>query len=296
MTYDEQYAWYCRIAEGDLNAALPEENTLPEAGGIPQCLGNAMRYSLQAGGKRLRPVLLLAGYHLFEENLGPARPFAVAIEMIHTYSLIHDDLPAMDNDTLRRGKPTCHMVYGEAMAILAGDALLNMAYEIISHSGHPRTLDVIREVSSCAGASGMVAGQALDIMLTGSAFDQSQVEYIHSHKTADLITGAVVSGLILGGANSSHLHSGRVFGYHLGRAFQIIDDLLDISGTDVTLGKHAGKDKDQRKPAWPALVGEAAARRDAEKHTEQAIEALHDFGGKGDFFANLAQRALNRLQ
>jgi geranylgeranyl diphosphate synthase, type II len=296
MTFEEQYARYREIVENDLAAAFPTEELLPGPGRIPLCLGEAMRYSLLAGGKRFRPILLLAAYQMIEEDFEPARPFAAATEMIHTYSLIHDDLPAMDNDDLRRGKPTCHVVYGQAIAILAGDALLNLAYELMICSGNPRTIAAMREIAVRAGPSGMVAGQALDIALTGRVFEQSHVDYIHAHKTADLITAPVVAGLVLAGASSSQVQSGRDFGYHLGRAFQIVDDLLDISGNEASLGKHPGKDEARRKPTWPAQVGEAAARRDAGLHTSQAISALSPFAEKSGFLALLAQRALNRLQ
>jgi geranylgeranyl pyrophosphate synthase len=297
VTYDAQYAKYREAVEHDLSAAIPcEADFLPLAGGIPALLGDAMRYSLLAGGKRLRPVLLLAAYHLLEEDISPARPFAAAIEMIHTYSLIHDDLPAMDNDALRRGMPTCHVVYGEAIAILAGDALLNLAYETMACSGHPRTLAGLREIALRAGASGMVAGQALDIRLTGIMADREQVSYIHAHKTADLITAPAVAGLMLAGADEAMLNAGREFGFHLGHAFQIIDDLLDISGNAALLGKRAGKDAVMGKPTWPAQVGEPAARRDAESHTRLAVAALQPFGEKGAFLAALAQHALLRLQ
>ena len=218
------------------------EPEAPAEGAVPQPLRSAMRYSLLLPGKRIRPVLLLAAYHLLRDDWQEAVPFACALEMIHTYSLIHDDLPAMDDDALRRGKPTNHRVYGEAMAILAGDGLLNMAYETmlaapLTQKAPERALPAIREMAERAGVRGMVAGQVLDVTMEGQPPRKDIVRYIHLHKTADLLTAPLTAGLMLAGADEAQLELGRRYGRGLGLAFQIEDDLLDLEGDVKLLGK-----------------------------------------------------------
>ena len=201
-------------------------------GEIPATLRESMLYSLEAGGKRLRPVLLLAAYGLLHEDVTPALPYACALEMIHTYSLIHDDLPAMDNDTLRRGKPTNHVRFGEAVAILAGDGLLNAAFELMlreaASAGSLAGLRAAEIIARRAGVTGMIAGQTLDVTLEGTAPSLEKVSYIHAHKTADLLTAPLEAGLTLAGASDAALAAGREYGFHLGIAFQMVDDLLDL--------------------------------------------------------------------
>lgn len=262
----------------------------------PEILRSAMRYSLLAGGKRLRGCLLLAAADLAGGECDQALPFAAALEMIHAYSLIHDDLPAMDNDTLRRGKPTSHVVYGEAVAILAGDALLTYAFETMLNAGHPNALPAIREIAAAAGVGGMLAGQTLDVTNEGSAPSIDLVRKIHEGKTAALLTAPLTAGLILGGADESLVRAGRAYGYHLGMAFQIVDDLLDLEGDPALMGKTLGKDTAEGKLTWPACVGEAQARLDAQQHIQAAADAFSSYGEKALFFRELALSTLNRRQ
>lgn len=258
-------------------------------------LCNAMRYSLLAGGKRLRGMLALAACEMAGGNVQDALPFAAAIEMIHAYSLIHDDLPAMDNDTMRRGKPTNHVVYGEAMAILAGDGLLTDAFLLMSGGTHPRTLDALREVARAAGSFGMVGGQALD-MRQGAPYEGLEaVKAIHRKKTGCLITAPVVAGLMLSRATDRQIESGREYGKHLGVAFQIVDDLLDLTGDEAKMGKHLGKDVAEEKMTWPAMVGQESAWESAKYETNAAILALEPFGEKAAFLRALAQDMLSRV-
>ena len=265
----------------------------------PQPLRSAMRYSLLLPGKRLRSVLLLAGYHLVRDDWESALPFACAMEMIHTYSLIHDDLPAMDDDALRRGKPTNHRVFGEAVAILAGDGLLNLAYETmlgapIALERPAQALRAAGEIARRAGVTGMIAGQALDVTLEGKPPTVESVRYIHLHKTADLITAPVTAGLMLAGADEEQLTAGRAYGRGVGLAFQIVDDLLDLEGDVRQLGKETGMDAQRGKQTWPAAVGRERARQDAAQAVEEAVAALAAFGDRGGFLRELAQKTLVR--
>ena len=265
----------------------------------PQPLRSAMRYSLLLPGKRIRPTLLLAAYHLLKDDWQSVVPFACSLEMIHTYSLIHDDLPAMDNDALRRGKPTNHLVYGENMAILAGDGLLNMAYENMLNTDfaaeHPaEALKAMREIAHRAGVCGMIAGQTLDVKLEGHEPSRESVRYIHLHKTADLLTAPITAGLMLAGANEEQLEAGRAYGRGLGLAFQIVDDLLDLEGDVALLGKETGMDAARGKMTWPAVCGVEQARADAAKAVAEAVEAMKLFGQKGEKLAQLAKKTLVR--
>lgn len=264
--------------------------------GAPDKLKEAMRYSLLGGGKRLRGCLLLMSCGLAGGDLNEALPFAAALEMIHAYSLIHDDLPAMDNDTLRRGKPTNHVVFGEAMAILAGDGLLTHAFEIMAASDHPRAFRALGEIAKAAGVGGMLGGQVLDVTNEGSAPEKTLVEEIQRGKTAALLTAPVTAGLILGGADEKQIEAGRAYGYHLGMAFQIVDDILDVEGDPALMGKTLGKDAEEGKLTWPACVGISQARRDAAAHIEAAVQALSVFGGDADDLKDLALFSLHRVQ
>ncbi len=273
----------------------------PQEGAIPQPLQSAMRYSLLLPGKRLRPVLLLAAYALMEEDWQEALPFACALEMIHTYSLVHDDLPALDNDPLRRGKPTNHRVFGENMAILAGDGLLNLAYETmlcapLSERKPAEALAAMREIALRAGVRGMIAGQALDVKLEGMEPREGLVRYIHRHKTADLVAAPIVAGLSLAGATQAQVASGRKYGENLGLAFQIVDDLLDIVGDTKTLGKQTGMDATRGKMTWPSVRGVDQSRKDAGQAVEAAVNALETFGSRADFLRDLAQEMLVRVK
>ncbi len=264
--------------------------------GAPDILRKAMRYSLLGGGKRLRGCLLLASCELTGGALEDALPFAAALEMIHASSLIFDDLPAMDNDTLRRGKPTNHVVFGEAMAILAADGLLTHAFEIMSGSSHPKAFRALGEIARAAGVGGVLAGQTLDVTMEGSAPDRALVEEIHRGKTAALLTAPVTAGLILGGADEEQIEKGRAYGYHLGMAFQIVDDILDLEGDPALMGKTLGKDVDEGKLTWPACVGLDQAKTDAAAHIEAATKALETFGSAADFLKELAFSSLHRVQ
>ena len=271
----------------------------PAEGEVPQPLRSAMRYSLLLPGKRIRPVLLLAAYHLLRDDWQEAVPFACALEMIHTYSLIHDDLPAMDDDALRRGKPTNHRVYGEAMAILAGDGLLNMAYETmlaapLTQKAPERALPAIREIAERAGVRGMVAGQVLDVTMEGQPPRKDIVRYIHLHKTADLLTAPLTAGLMLAGADEAQLELGRRCGRGLGLAFQIEDDLLDLEGDVKLLGKDVGMDAQRGKMTWPAVAGVEQAHQDARQAVEDAAAAMESFGERGKFLTELARQTLTR--
>ena len=265
----------------------------------PQPLRSAMRYSLLLPGKRLRPTLLLAAYHLIREDWQRVLPFACALEMIHTYSLIHDDLPAMDDDALRRGQPTNHRVYGENMAILAGDGLLNMAYETMLNAPftaeHPeRAVRAMREIAHRAGVCGMIAGQTLDVKLEGHEPSRESVRYIHLHKTADLLTAPITAGLMLAGATEEQLAAGRAYGRGIGLAFQIVDDLLDIEGEAALLGKETGMDAQRGKMTWPAVCGVEQARMDAQSAVDEAVQALSVFGQKAEKLSALAKKTLVR--
>lgn len=271
----------------------------PREGMPPQPLRSAMRYSLLLPGKRIRPTLLLAAYHLIREDWESVLPFACALEMIHTYSLIHDDLPAMDDDALRRGKPTNHRVYGENMAILAGDGLLNMAYETMLNAPFTaqrpaQAVAAMREIARRAGVCGMIAGQTLDVKLEGCAPSRESVRYIHLHKTADLLTAPVTAGLMLAGAADEQIEAGRIYGRGLGLAFQIVDDLLDLEGDAALLGKETGMDAQRGKMTWPAVCGVETARADAKQAVAEAVEAMRIFGDRGEKLSDLARKTLVR--
>lgn len=288
MSYQERYDYFRRAAEEALRANLPAD--------VPEPLRSAMNYSLLAGGKRLRPVLLLAAYNLLCEDITPALPFAAALEMVHTYSLIHDDLPAMDNDDLRRGKPTCHKVYGEGMAVLAGDGLLSLAFETMAQSEHPRAFAAMKELALRCGTRGMVAGQCADLTAEEQGGSEELLHYIHLHKTADLLTAPIVMGLTLAGADEDTLSAGRAYGRHMGVAFQIIDDILDVVGSEAVLGKHIGKDAEENKCTWVSVYGLEKARQDAAKYTQAAEDSLSALGEKANFLKTLARQALVRVQ
>ena len=288
MNFDEQRNNYKEMVERALG-----EQPFP---GAPELLKDAMRYSLLGGGKRLRGSLALAACEMGGAAPEDALPLACALEMIHASSLIHDDLTAMDNDVLRRGKPTNHVVYGEAMAILAGDGLLLHAFEVLSACGHPRAMTALRELALAAGVGGMVAGQVLDVSLEGTKPEKETVERIHRGKTAAMITAPVTGGLALAGAPDAMIEAGREYGLHLGIAFQIVDDLLDLEGDAALMGKTLGKDAAAGKLTWPACVGVEQARLDAEAHIRAAVSALDVFGRKAEFLQTLAMHTLHRVQ
>lgn len=288
------YAAYEAMVNGALSGQLSG------LGEIPEILFKAMDYSLSAGGKRLRPVLLLAACDMAGGDLAQALPFACALEMIHTYSLIHDDLPAMDNDDLRRGKPTNHKVFGEDVAILAGDGLLSAAFELMLRAacamGDMRGTRAAEAIARRAGVTGMVAGQTIDVTQEGTEPTLEKVQYIHAHKTADLLTAPLEAGLILAGADEEQIKAGVDYGYHLGMAFQMVDDLLDVEGDASLMGKNTGMDAALGKLTWIAVRGAAQTRLDAAEHIRQAVKALEPFGQSMNFLKDLAQSTLKRVQ
>jgi geranylgeranyl diphosphate synthase, type II len=256
----------------------------------------AMRYSLFAGGKRIRPILCLAAGEAIDHRTEVAErllPIACALEFIHTYSLIHDDLPAMDNDALRRGKPTNHILYGEAGAILAGDGLLTLAFQLLSRNGNnsipaERRLRIIEIIATGAGPLGMVGGQALDIASEKTEIDFVRLQTIHRAKTGALITSSLLAGALAAGATAEDLTNLTQYGEKIGLAFQIVDDILNVTSTTEELGKAAGSDANRGKATYPALFGLAETRRKAEVAASEAIAALAAFDGKADPLRRLA--------
>ena len=285
-TYDE----YRKIIEEALPSALPEPS------GYGADVLEAARYSLLAGGKRLRPVLLLAACDAGGGDWQTAMPYAIALEMIHTYSLIHDDLPAMDNDDLRRGKPTNHKVFGEAMAILAGDGLLSLAFETMLNAAQtPADIAAMRRIALAAGTEGMVAGQCVDITCeTNHVGGANELAYIHRHKTADLFIGALTAGLLLSGAAEEQVNAGALYAEALGTAFQIRDDLLDVEGDAQALGKATGMDAARGKLTWTGLFGVEASKHAVQEKTEVALAALAPLGSRAGFLREAAIRLLER--
>ena len=285
--------WLVRRRD-EVEAAL--ERYLPAAGDTPAVLTQAMRYSLLAGGKRLRPMLVLAAAEAIAEAehspsddaLSLAMPAACAVELIHTYSLVHDDLPAMDDDTLRRGRPTAHVVFGEGMAILAGDGLLTEAFALLAREplSSPvlsdtqlasRKLQALAAIAEAAGASGMVGGQAIDLEAArpGTApLDAAGLRGMHARKTGALIVGSTIAGAIMAGASPAQLAAARAYARSLGLAFQIVDDILDVEGASVDLGKTAGKDAAAGKATYPTLYGLEESRKLANDCIEEALGSL----------------------
>ncbi len=268
------------------------ERLLPAESAPPQTIHRAMRYSVFAGGKRIRPILCLESARMFSENLDGAMQAACALEFIHTYSLIHDDLPALDNDDLRRGKPTNHKVFGEAMAILAGDGLLTLAFETLANAliEPARRVRVISEIGAAAGTvNGMVGGQVADVEAGGKPVGAATLEYIHRSKTAALIRGSIVAGAISGGAPDAEVERLRKFGDLIGWAFQVVDDILDVEESSASLGKTAGKDQEQQKATYPALYGLEKSRAIASDLESRALRELGPYGVRADRLRQLAQ-------
>ena len=256
---------------------------LPKANMKPATLHRAMRYSLFAGGKRLRPILCLAAAEACGGKIGNAVPLACALECIHTYSLVHDDLPSMDNDDFRRGRPTCHKVFGDGIAILAGDALLTIAFEIVSHAkpaSRYATPILLREIAVAAGSQKLIAGQVADLEAEGKNVKRGQLQFIHENKTAALLKSSVRLGAMSANADARKLSAVTRFGQRLGLAFQIIDDILDVTQTSEILGKSAGKDLAARKATYPAVIGLEKSRAEARRLTRQAHNALSVFSNR----------------
>ena len=275
------------------------DTLLPVDEGPEGRLMHAVRYAALLGGKRVRPYLTLHTAALFNVDVKCALRVAAAIEMVHCYSLVHDDLPAMDDDDLRRGQPTCHIQYDEATAILAGDALLTRAFEVLSEEGthqdaHVR-IELVKELSKAAGAFGMVGGQMLDLVAHQHDLDMSEIARLQRMKTGGLINFACIAGGILGKASESALHKLHSYAHDLGLAFQIADDLLDVTGSEEDVGKRTGKDAQQGKATFVSLMGVEQAREQAELLRDQAIEQLDVFEEKADPLRDMAHFVVNRV-
>lgn len=270
---------------------------LPAASAKPATIHQAMRYSLFAGGKRLRPILVIAAAETLGGRPADAMPLACAVECIHTYSLIHDDLPCMDDDDLRRGKPTSHKVYGEGIAVLAGDALLTQAFELAARvPGWKRykTADVIKEIAQASGSKALIAGQVVDLECEGKKISAQELAYIHRCKTAALITSSLRLGAMSADATAVELKAITQFGQALGLAFQVIDDILDITQTSEQLGKSAGKDLTAEKATYPAILGMDKAKKEAARLTNLARTSLKPLGKKAEILHAISDYMLAR--
>jgi len=280
-----------RVVDKALHAFLPKASVKPPT------IHKAMRYSLFAGGKRLRPILCLAAAEACGGRLENALPLACAVECVHTYSLIHDDLPCMDNDDFRRGKPTCHKVFGEGIAVLAGDALLTLAFEVLGKAeGSPRygMPALLRELAAAAGSRWLISGQVADLEGEGKKTSARQLRFIHECKTAALLTASIRLGAMSANAPEKKLEDLTAFGKALGLAFQIIDDILDVTQTSAKLGKSAGKDVSAQKATYPSVFGLERSSREADRLTKAAHAALESFGEKGATLWALADFLLKR--
>ncbi|MHB9074959.1 MAG: polyprenyl synthetase family protein [Desulfobaccales bacterium] len=289
---------YLEERRGLINRTL--QAYLPQVRGPAFRVTQAMHYSLFVGGKRLRPILCLAAAEAVGGDAGEVLPVACALEMIHTYSLIHDDLPAMDDDDLRRGQPTCHKQYDEATAILAGDGLLTEAFRILAaaagkYEGRERVLlDVVNLVASAAGYQGMVGGQMLDLLAEGRQVTLKELETIHRAKTGALLTAAVRAGALMGGGNRAEVSALTTYGEKFGLAFQITDDLLDVEGETAEMGKAAGMDEKRQKATYPAVLGLEATRAWSRRLVVEAVASLESFQAKAEPLRELAQYLLVR--
>ena len=272
---------------------------LPKEEGYQKTILEAMNYSVSAGGKRLRPRLMLETYRMFGGTSKVIEPFMAAIEMIHTYSLIHDDLPAMDNDEYRRGRKTTHVVYGEAMAILAGDALLNYAFEtaasaFVLDEGNPAIGKAFMILASKAGVYGMIGGQVVDVESEGKEIDADTLKFIHIHKTSALLESAMLIGAVLAGASEQQQRTVELAARELGLAFQIRDDILDVTGNTDELGKPVGSDEKNHKNTYVALEGLEKAKEDVKRYSESAIDRLKSLPARNEFLYELIEELIDR--
>ncbi|MCJ7497806.1 MAG: polyprenyl synthetase family protein [candidate division Zixibacteria bacterium] len=275
------------IIERALDGFLPDEKVEPKS------LHKAMRYSVFAGGKRLRPILAIASFEAVGGKGKKILPVACALEMIHTYSLIHDDLPCMDNDDLRRGKPTLHKVYGEGMAVLGGDALHALAFELLLKAGNPQ---VVLEVTKAIGTEGMIGGQVKDLEAEGKKVSLKQVEYIHTHKTGKLLRASIRAGAILGGADKKTLLALTYYAERFGLAFQIVDDILDVVGKEEEIGKKRGSDKANSKATYPEVAGLEKSKSLSRDLLKQAKGKLDILKEKNWIFEKLADYIYERIE
>src|SRR5271157_2624024 len=286
------------LEEGRILTDDALERLLPPATQYPASIHQAMRHSVFAGGKRLRPILCMEAAQMVHGCVPPGvEELGAALEMLHTYSLIHDDLPALDNDDLRRGRPTCHKVFGEALAILAGDALQTQAYEVLARLECPAEarVRIIEEIAHATGTlDGMIGGQVVDLEAEHTHPTAEMLEYIHRAKTAALITASLVSGGIYAGAKDNEVRKLRAFGQSIGLAFQIVDDVLDVTQTSEQLGKTAGKDTAAQKVTYPALFGIEESERKADSLVNAAFSELESFGERADTLKELARYLVER--
>lgn len=294
----------------DINKEIAEHTTqveaiitkyLPKESGYQKTVMEAMNYSFLAGGKRLRPMLMQETYRLFDGSSDIIEPFMAAIEMIHTYSLIHDDLPALDNDDYRRGQKTCHIVYGEDMAILTGDALLNYAYEVATKAFDladkdqiMNVVEAIKILASKPGIYGMIGGQVADVELEGTPLSMEQILFIHKNKTSALIEACMMIGAVLAGASKEDVLKMEECGEYIGLAFQIQDDILDLTGDEEEIGKPVGSDEKNHKTTYVTLKGLERSQRDVEDISKKAIDILEKYD-KGDrYLTNLTRFLIHR--
>lgn len=288
---------YLKTHQKNINTKLL---ALLEESDVPNRILQAMHYSISAGGKRIRPILALAAAEATCARASDVWPAACAIEMIHTYSLIHDDLPAMDDDTLRRGKATSHIQYDEATAILAGDALLTLAFDVLSSAQYisrkhlSRHLKVIHVIAKAAGHRGMILGQMQDIHAEGHTLNLDDLVTMHSLKTGSLIEASLVAGALFGSAGQEKMNSLRSYGKHIGLAFQVADDILNVSGDPAKLGKAVGTDTDRGKNTFPGLMGMSRAKEYAENLIQTALKALELFDNKADPLRAIARYVIDR--
>jgi geranylgeranyl diphosphate synthase type II len=291
MDFKHYMAERQRWLEAALTRSIEDED-------IPEKLREAMRYSLEAGGKRLRPILAFAGAEAVGGTADSVMPVACAIEMIHTFSLIHDDLPAMDDDSLRRGKPTNHKVFGEATAILAGDGLLAEAFYVLSdtrRNADPyQLLDTIHDIAKATGGRGMTGGQVIDMESTGKHISEAQLMRLHRYKTGALIKASVTAGARLCGASSEELDALGRYGESIGLAFQIADDILDVEGEQDVIGKDVGSDVGMGKSTYPQILGLEASRGQAEALVDQAVSAIKSFGDRALPLKHIARYIIER--
>ena len=286
---------YLAARAAEVDAAM--DAVLPKAKDRPATIHAAMRYAVFAGGKRLRPVICLAAAEACGDGHANALAAACALELMHTYSLVHDDLPAMDDDDLRRGRPTCHKVYGEGMAVLCGDALLTEAFFVLAQTQPTRrysTRDFITELATAGGSKQLIGGQVMDLEGEGQSLTHRQLVRIHEAKTAALLTAALRLGAMSANATPAKLAALTAFGRALGLAFQVIDDILDVTQTTEVLGKTAGKDQAVEKSTYPSVLGLAASRKEAARLTRAAMAALKPLGNKSARLAEIAGHLLQR--
>jgi farnesyl diphosphate synthase len=282
-----------------LRAEQALDRSLPPTGQSPADLHRAMRYAVLGGGKRLRPLLVYAAAHALSEDGPQLDAAACAVELIHAYSLVHDDLPAMDDDALRRGRPTCHIVFGEAMAILAGDALQALAFEILADDTSRQTdtatgMAMLRTLGRACGAEGMAGGQALDLAAVGHPLTLGELEHMHACKTGALIRASVQLGALAAGAGGDTLQALDRYAHAVGLAFQVRDDILDVEGESAVIGKTAGKDAAAAKPTFPSIIGLDASRARLAELTDTALAAIAPLGKRAELLEELALYAAHR--